>query len=134
MKRTRVAILLLPFVFLGALFVLRSYRLDLVHTVVLEGLLERAPEETLPQPIIDAFENARRQALETDRAEVYLEQLFRISRRLEKIQQVDDEHRAGRPDAANPGAMSGFSSLPGRRETGGLHARPNAATTFDTGC
>ena len=94
MKRTRVAILLLPFVFLGALFVLRSYRLDLVHTVVLEGLLERAPEETLRQPIIDAFENARRQALETDRAEVYLEQLFRISRRLEKIQQVDDEQVA----------------------------------------
>ena len=85
-----MAILLLPFVFLGALYVLRSYRLDLVHTVVLEGLLERAPE-TPRQPIIDAFENARRQALETDRAEVYLEQLFRISRRLEKIQHVDDE-------------------------------------------
>ena len=94
MKRTRVAILLLPFVFLGALFVLRSYRLDLVHTVVLEGLLERAPDETPRQPIIDAFENARRQALESDRAEVYLEQLFRISRRLEKIQHVDDEQVA----------------------------------------
>ena len=94
MKRTRVAILLLPFVFLGALFVLRSYRLDLVHTVVLQGLLERAPEAHPRRPIIDAFENARRQALETDRAEVYLQQLFRISRRLEKIQHVDDEQVA----------------------------------------
>lgn len=94
MKRNRVAILLLPFVFLGALFVLRSYRLDLVHTVVLEGLLERAPEDAGRQPIIDAFENARRRALETDRAEVYLERLFRISRRLEKIQHVDDEQVA----------------------------------------
>ena len=94
MKRTRVAILLLPFVLLGALFVLRSYRLDLVHTVVLEGLLERVPEEYPRQPIIDAFENARRQARETDRTEVYLEQLFRISRRLEKVQHVDDEQVA----------------------------------------
>ena len=94
MKRTRVAILLLPFVFLGALFVLRSYRLDLVHTVVLEGLLERAPEECPRQPIIDAFENARRRARETDRTDVYLEQLFRISRRLEKVQHVDDEQVA----------------------------------------
>lgn len=89
-----MAILLLPVVFLGALLVLRSYRIDLVHTVVLEGLLERAPEETTRQPIIDAFENARRRALETDRAEVYLEQLFMISRRLEKIQHVDDEQVA----------------------------------------
>lgn len=91
MKRTRVAILLLPLVFLGALFVLRSYRLDLVHTVVLEGLLERAPEEYPRRPIVEAFENARRQALETDKADVYLEQLFMISRRLEKIQHLDDE-------------------------------------------
>ncbi len=30
--------------------------------------------------------------------------------------------------------MSGFSSLPGRRETGGMHPRPNAATTFAAGC
>lgn len=89
-----MAILLLPLVFLGALLVLRSYRIDLVHTVVLEGLLERAPEETPRQPIVDAFENARRRALETDRAEVYLEQLFMISRRLEKIQHVDDEQVA----------------------------------------
>lgn len=89
-----MAILLLPVVFLGVLLVLRSYRIDLVHTVVLEGLLERAPEETARQPIIDAFENARRRALETDRAEVYLEQLFMISRRLEKIQHVDDEQVA----------------------------------------
>ena len=94
MKRPRVAILLLPLVFLGALLVLRSYRIDLVHTVVLEGLLERAPEKTPRQPIINAFENARRRALETDRAEVYLEQLFMISRRLEKIQHVDDEQVA----------------------------------------
>ena len=94
MKRTRVAILLLPFVLLGALFVLRSYRLDLVHTVVREGLLERAPEECPRQPIIDAFENARRRARETDRTDVYLQQLFRISRRLEKIQHVDDEQVA----------------------------------------
>ena len=94
MKRTRVAILLLPFVFLGALFVLRSYRLDLVHTVVLEGVLERAPEDYPRQPIIDTFENARRQALETDRTEAYLEQLFTISRRLEKVQYVDDEQVA----------------------------------------
>ncbi len=89
-----MAILLLPVVFLGALLVLRSYRIDLVHTVVLEGLLERAPEGTPRQPIIDAFENARRRALETDHAEVYLEQLFMISRRLEKIQHVDDEQVA----------------------------------------
>ncbi len=94
MKKSRAAILLLPFIFLGALFVLRSYRVDLVHTVVLEGLLERAPEEYPRQPIIDAFENARRQARETDRTEVYLEQLFRISRRLEKVQHVDGEQVA----------------------------------------
>ena len=85
-----MAILLLPIVFLGALFVLRSYRLDLVHTVVLQGLLERAPEEYPRQSIVEAFESARSQALETDRTEVYLEQLFRISRRLEKVQYVDE--------------------------------------------
>lgn len=94
MKRTRVVILLLPFVFLGALFVLRSYRLDLVHTVVMEGLLERAPEEYPRRLIVDAFEKARRQALETGEAEVYLAQLFTISRRLEKVQHIDGEQVA----------------------------------------
>ena len=91
MKKSRVAILLLPFIFLGALFVLRSYRLDLVHTVVLEGLVERAPEEYPRERIFDAFEEARRWARETDQSDAYLERLFRISRRLEKVQYIDDE-------------------------------------------
>ena len=91
MKRTRVAILLLPFLFLGALFVLRSYRLDLVHTVVLEALSERAPAEYPRQRILDTFEAARQWAEETGRTETYLELLFTISRRLEKVQHVDDE-------------------------------------------
>ena len=91
MKTSRAIILLLPFIFLGAFFVLRSYRLDLVHTVVSEGLVERAPEEYPRERIFDAFEEARRWARETDQSDAYLERLFRISRRLEKVQYIDDE-------------------------------------------
>ena len=94
MKKSRAAILLLPFIFLGALFVLRSYRVDLVHTVVLEGLVERAPEAYPRERIINAFEEARRRGRETDQAEIYLGRLFRISHRLEKVQHIDDEQVA----------------------------------------
>ena len=91
MKVTRVVIILLLLLGLSSVLLLRSYRLELVEVAVLHALLERSPSDFSRQVILDAFDKANQKAKEEKRTSVYLDQLFRISQRLEKVQSVNSD-------------------------------------------
>ena len=70
----------------GSMLLLRYYEVDLVHTIVLNAVIQKAPQGYPRQEISQAFAAARRRAERNNREEAYLEELFSFSRRLEKIQ------------------------------------------------
>ncbi len=85
-KSTIVILVILISIFSGSMLLLRYYEVDLVHTIVLNAVIQKAPEWYPRQEISQAFAAARRRAEEDNREEAYLEELFSFSRRLEKIQ------------------------------------------------
>ena len=92
MKPTTLIVLCILITLLSAsLLLLRSHRLDLVHTVVVNAVTQKAPKDYPVQRVDRAFLQARRQAKKHNREKSYLEQLFRISQRLEKIQSLSEE-------------------------------------------
>ncbi len=85
-KSTIVILVILLSIFAGSILLLRYYEVALVHTIVLNAVIQKAPEGYPRQKISQAFAAARRRAEEDNREEAYLEELFSFSRRLEKIQ------------------------------------------------
>ena len=85
-KSTLIILVILLSIFAGSMFLLRYYEVDLVHTVVLNAVIQKAPEGYPRQEISQAFAAARRRAEEDNRKTAYLEELFSFSRRLEKLQ------------------------------------------------
>ncbi len=87
MKRSTIIILGILFsIFAGSMLLLRYYEVDLVQTIVLNAVIQKAPQGYPRQQISQAFAAARRRAAQDNREEAYLEELFSFSRRLEKIQ------------------------------------------------
>ncbi|MBI4455386.1 MAG: hypothetical protein HY644_05745 [Acidobacteria bacterium] len=70
---------------LASMFLLNSYQCPLVHIVVKNTALQKAPRDDKPR-IEAAFERARRAADQQNRINAYLEALFAISQRMEKVQ------------------------------------------------
>ena len=68
------------------MLLLRYFEVDLVHTIVLDVVIQKAPHGYPRQEISQAFAVARRRAEQDNQEEAYLEELFSFSRRLEKIQ------------------------------------------------
>lgn len=95
MKKSTIAVLVLLFMsFVGALLLLNVYKLELVHTIVLNAVVQKAPEDFSGEEIRRAFSRARQNAQKANREKRYLEKLLRISQRLEKIQELSaDETR-----------------------------------------
>ena len=85
-KSTIIIVVSLLSIFAGSMLLLRYYELDLVHTIVLNAVIQKAPQGYPRQEISQAFAAARRRAEQDNREEAYLEELFSFSRRLEKIQ------------------------------------------------
>ncbi len=85
-KSTIIILVILLSIFAGSMFLLRYYEVALVHTIVLNAVIQKAPEGYPRQEISQAFAAARRRAEQENREEAYLEELFSFSRRLEKIQ------------------------------------------------
>ena len=81
-----IALTLISLLLLAGFSLLRMYRLDLIHTVVRNAVIQKAPSEADPRVIRAAFERAREAAVQSRQQEVYLERLFQISQRLEKVQ------------------------------------------------
>ena len=89
MRKTTVIIIIAACLIL--VFVARLYTLELIHTVVLNAVIQKAPREYPEQKIREAFARARDRATERDREKQYLEQLLGVSQRLEKVQQLNTQ-------------------------------------------
>ncbi len=85
-KATIIIFVILFSIFAGSRLLLRYYEVDLVHTIVLNAVIQKAPQGYSRQEISQVFAVARRRAEQDNREEAYLEELFSFSRRLEKIQ------------------------------------------------
>jgi len=91
-KPTIVTLVILLLIFVGSLLLLGYYELDLVHAVVVNAVIQKAPEGYPEQRIEQIFSAARQRAERENRREAYLELLFLLSQQLEKLQllSVDD--------------------------------------------
>ncbi len=85
-KSTIIILVTLLSISAGSVLLLRYHEVDLVHTIVLNAVIQKAPQGYPRQQISQAFAAARRRAAQDNREEAYLEELFSFSRRLEKIQ------------------------------------------------
>ena len=85
-KSTIIILVILLSIVACSMLLLRYYEVDLVHTVVLNTVIQKAPEGYPRQEISQAFAAARQRAEEDHQEGAYLEELFAFSRRLEKIQ------------------------------------------------
>jgi hypothetical protein len=77
-------------VFLAAFLVLKLFSTDIVHLAVMNAVIQKAPEAYDAGRIRLSFEQAYRTARMEDRKEAYLQELLRISSRLEKIQYLEE--------------------------------------------
>ena len=91
-KPTIVTLVIVLLIFAGSLLLLGYYELDLLHAVVVNAVIQKAPEGYPEQRIAQIFSAARRRAERENRREAYMELLFLLSQQLEKLQRlsVDD--------------------------------------------
>ena len=75
----------------ASMLLMRSYEMDLVHSVVLNALIQKGPGNYSQRKVRETFRTAREAAEGEDRKRAYLEQLFALSQRLEKIQELSRE-------------------------------------------
>lgn len=84
------ALLVLLVILFSGFSLLRLYTVELVHTIVVEALIQKAPPTFPSQSVYEAFDQARLEANRANASEAYLERLFQISLRLEKTQQLTE--------------------------------------------
>ncbi len=77
-------------VILAAVSLTLWYKVSLVHFVVKSAVLQKAPSDARAR-IEAAFERARVEADRQGRTDAYLDTLFAISQRVEKVQRVSPE-------------------------------------------
>ncbi len=67
---------------------LSFHEIDLVHLVVVNSIVQKAPPDYPRDRIESLFQQARTEATESLREQQYLEKLLRLSQRLEKVQSL----------------------------------------------
>ena len=103
MKKSTLLIICLFFLMLVASVVMmRSYELDLVHGVVLNTLIQKGPGNYSDRKVRETFQSARAAAEREDRRQAYLEELFALSQRLEKIQELSRDEMEEILDSLDP--------------------------------
>ncbi|HEY2933841.1 MAG TPA: hypothetical protein VGK99_19050 [Acidobacteriota bacterium] len=85
---TFLAIVILAFA--GSLLLLNRYKVSLVHSVVKNAVLQKSPPEYRGR-IEDAFDRSRTVALRQRRSQAYLQTLFAISQKVEKVQRISSQ-------------------------------------------
>lgn len=90
-KSTLIILALLLGLGVCSLLLLRAYKLDLLHTVVMNAVLQKAPQGYSREEIREAFRQARRRAEAEEAQEEYVTELLGISQRLEKIQLLNEK-------------------------------------------
>lgn len=73
----------------GALLVLRSYQLELIHATIENAVAQKAPEDYPRERILQRFDEALRSMRNEGREEIYQQRLLALAQRLEKIQRLD---------------------------------------------
>ena len=106
-KSTIIIVAFLLLMLVGSMMLLRHYELDLIHGVVTNTVLQKAPEGYPEGLIRQAFQQARRRSEREERSRAYLMDLFALSQRLEKVQflsqdEVDEILRSLDPSVAIP--------------------------------
>ena len=87
-KATAVIICFLLLMFVASMVMMRFYELDLIHGVVLNTLIQKGPENYSNRKVRQTFQAARAAAKREDRKQAYLQELFSLSQRLEKVQEL----------------------------------------------
>lgn len=89
----RIYILAVVIVLLGiaALAVLRSYSEDLIHIVVVNAVIQRAPEDYPEAEIRTVFDHRFTLAQQQGTVKEYMDQIKDLSHHLEKIQRLRKE-------------------------------------------
>ena len=78
-KSTIITLVILLLLFAGSLLLLGYYELDLVHAVVVNAVIQKAPEGYSEQRIEQAFAAARRRAVRENRREAYIVKIYALS-------------------------------------------------------
>ena len=73
---------------LVAFWMLNSYKIDLVHRVVVNAVIQKAPPDYPRDHIESVFQRARAEVSESLSEQEYLVKLLRLSQRLEKVQSL----------------------------------------------
>ncbi len=103
MKKSTVIIIgLLLLMGVVSMVIIRSYELDLVHGVVLNTLIQKGPKDFSRQTVQETFRAARAAAEGENLKQAYLDDLFALSQRLEKIQELSREEMDEILDSLNP--------------------------------
>jgi hypothetical protein len=74
---------------IGALLILRSQAVEIVHAVVENAVIQKAPEGYPTDRIHEAFESSLRTAQREGTTQQYLEELKVLSHRIEKVQRLE---------------------------------------------
>ena len=88
-KRLLVILALVVVLGMAALLVLRRHAVEIVHAVVENAIIQKAPAEYPPETIRGAFTASLRAAQKNGTTRQYLERLEQISQRIEKVQRLD---------------------------------------------
>ena len=77
------------------LLVLKSYTVEIVHAVVVNAMVQKAPEGYDPEEIKRVFDNALAHADKGDYRQSYLERMQKLFHSLEKRQYLEHEEMDG---------------------------------------
>jgi hypothetical protein len=70
---------------------LQQYKLDLLHAIVVNSILQKAPPAYPAERVQDTFRAALRECRSAGQEDEYLQSMVRLSQRLEKIQSLSSE-------------------------------------------
>ncbi len=72
-------------------FRLKSYSLELVHIVVVNAVVQKAPNNYPKSKVYEAFSACLEQVRKKENQDYYMQQLLTLSHRLEKVQYLEEE-------------------------------------------
>jgi hypothetical protein len=90
-KRSLIVILVLFAIAISALAALQHYKLPLIHVIVVNAIIQKAPPDYPESDIQQVFQEVLLKAQQNEREDEYVTSMLRLSQRLEKIQELSDD-------------------------------------------
>jgi hypothetical protein len=92
MNKKSLIVIVLLFIFgVAALVSLQSYKLELIHTIVVHAVIQKAPPAFPEDRIQATFQAALLHSRQTGQEDDHFQSLLKLSQRLEKIQSLSSE-------------------------------------------